>query len=74
METLVGSIIGILGIGALNLIVSFSLALFVAIRARNVRSPERGLLYRAMLQRLFRQPLSFVIPIGLAHPHVKSEH
>lgn len=60
------SVIGILGIGALNLIVSFSLAMFVAIRARDVRRTERGLLYRAMMQRLCNQPLSFVLPPGRA--------
>ncbi len=56
------SVVGILGIGALNLIVSFSLAMFVAIRARNVRPVERGLLYQAMIQRICHQPLSFILP------------
>ena len=62
--TWTATIVGILGIGALNLLVSFSLALFVAIRARKVRSPERGLLYRAIVKRLRQAPLSFVLPIG----------
>ena len=60
------SVIGILGIGALNLLVSFSLALFVAIRARNVRSSERGLLYRAIGRRLVQEPLGFILPVGRA--------
>jgi site-specific recombinase len=55
-------VIGILGIGALNVLVSFSLALFVAIKARNVRGPERNLFYRALLSRLVRSPFSFVLP------------
>jgi site-specific recombinase len=58
------SIVGILGIGLFNLLVSFSLALFVAIRARDVRSSERGLLYRAMTRRLWQEPLSFILPVG----------
>lgn len=62
LGTWMASIAGILGIGALNLGVSFSLALFVAIRARDLRSPERGLLYRAILLRACRQPASFVLP------------
>ena len=60
------SIVGILGIGVCNVGVSFSLALFVAIRARNVRSSERGLLYRAILGRLAQEPMSFILPVGRA--------
>ncbi len=60
------SVAGILGIGVCNVLVSFSLALFVAIRARNVRAPERGLLYRALAQRFGQEPLSFVLPVGRA--------
>lgn len=55
-------VIGILGIGALNILVSFSLAMFVAIKARNVRGPERNLFYRALIKRLLRSPFSFVLP------------
>ena len=57
--------ISILGIGLLNLLVSFSLALFVAVRARNVRGPELHLFYRALLKRLLKLPLSFVLPVGV---------
>ena len=57
-------VIGILGTGMLNLLVSFTLALWVAIRARNVRGPELQLFYRALISRLLRSPLSFVLPIG----------
>ena len=57
-------VIGVLGIGALNILVSFSLALFVAIRARNVRGPERQQFYRALVRRFLKSPLSFVLPIG----------
>lgn len=58
--------LGILGIGLLNILVSFGLALFVAIRARNVRGPERNLLFRALGRRVLKSPLSFVLPIGTA--------
>ena len=58
-------VIGILGIGLLNIAVSFSLALFVAIRARNVRGPELRLFYRALFKRLLKSPLSFVLPVGV---------
>ncbi len=61
----IGLVIGILGIGLLNILVSFSLALFVAIRARNVRGPERHAFFRALVGRVVQSPLSFVLPIGL---------
>ena len=54
--------LGILGIGAINIGVSFSLALTVAIRARNVRGPELTLFYEALANRLLRSPLSFLWP------------
>ncbi len=57
--------IGILGIGLLNVLVSFGLALFVAIRARDVRGPERNLFFRALGRRVLKSPLSFLLPIGI---------
>jgi len=48
----------------LNLLVSFGLALFVAIKARNVRGPKQHLFYRALAKRLLRSPFSFVLPLG----------
>ena len=57
--------IGIFGIGLLNILVSFSLALLVAIRARNLRGPERHQFYRAIAGRFFNSPLSFLLPIGV---------
>jgi site-specific recombinase len=59
--------VGILGTGLLNLGVSFALALWVAIRARNVRGPELHFFYRALLKRLLQSPLSFVLPVGTVH-------
>lgn len=60
----IGTVVGILGVGALNILVSFSLALFVAIKARNVRGVERRQFYRALVRRFLRSPLSFLFPIG----------
>jgi site-specific recombinase len=54
--------LGIIGIGLLNILVSFALALWVAIRARNVHGPELRLFYRALLNRLIKTPLSFFLP------------
>jgi site-specific recombinase len=56
--------VGILGTGLLNLGVSFTLALWVAIRARNVRGPELHFFRRALLKRLVQSPMSFVLPVG----------
>jgi site-specific recombinase len=55
------SIAGILSIGSMNLLVSFSLALWVALRSRQVRF-KHGLLLLAMLARRFWSgPLDFFI-------------
>ena len=67
-------VIGILGTGLLNILVSFSLALFVAIRARNVRGPELRLFYRALLKRLLKSPLSFVLPVGVVQSNNLTSH
>ena len=56
------AVMGIAGIGVINLGVSFALALFLAIRAREVRPPQRRLLYRAMVRQLIRKPGSFLLP------------
>ncbi len=57
--------IGILGIGLLNILVSFSLALFVAIRAQNLLWPDRREFYRSIVGRFLRSPVSFLLPIGV---------
>jgi site-specific recombinase len=49
-------------IGALNLLVSFTLALRLALRARGVKLQDRGLLYAALRQRLRQAPGSFIVP------------
>ncbi len=48
--------------GALNLGVSFFLAFKVALRSRGIRLTDRSRIYRAIRQRLWRAPLSFILP------------
>ena len=60
----VGTLVGILGIGVLNVLVSFGLAMFVAIRARNVRGPERNQFLAALASRLLKAPWTFILPMG----------
>jgi site-specific recombinase len=61
------AVIGIAGIGFMNVVVSFTLALMLAIRARGIQSPERRAIYEALWQRLRRQPFSFILPVGTAN-------
>lgn len=56
--------LGILCILAANFGVSFALALWVAFRARGVRSRELGLLLRALGTRLRRSPFEFLVPLA----------
>ena len=74
MPSTVWIVAGILGIGLLNIVVSFSLALFVAIRARNVRGPELSLFHRALLKRLLKSPFSFVLPVGVVQSASAESH
>jgi site-specific recombinase len=55
--------IGVLVILALNFGVSFTCAIFVALRARGVAHAGRRLL-RAVLSRFVRGPLPFLVPVG----------
>lgn len=54
---------GIPLIGFLNVTVAFSLALVTAIKSRNIKSIQRGSIYRALLRRFRTKPLSFVLPV-----------
>ncbi|RYZ72307.1 MAG: hypothetical protein EOP09_03390 [Proteobacteria bacterium] len=56
------AVIGILVCGFLNVLVAFSMSMFVAIRARKIKTPERELIYRALRERLRAHPLSFFYP------------
>lgn len=60
-QTLAVSIAGVIGIGLTNLLVSFGLALFVALRSRRVRFAKGWWLLRSLLLHLARRPLDFFI-------------
>ena len=63
----VTSVTGFLTIGAVNLVVSFSLALWVALRARKIRFEHGIRLLRALGRRFMAAPLAFFIgPSDLA--------
>ncbi len=56
------AVLGIAGIGLMNLTVSFSLAMFVATRACDIQQPERRKIYGAVARRAMREPWSFLFP------------
>lgn len=56
------SFLGVLLIGAVNLMVSFSLALFVALRSKEVRFFEWGRLTRLIIGHLMSHPFDFIWP------------
>jgi site-specific recombinase len=61
-QTAVTSALGVLSIGAVNLLVSFSLALFVALRSRQVRFTQWPALFKVLLSRFLAAPLDFFLP------------
>ena len=61
-QVMLTSLFGILCIGTANLLVSFGLALFVALRSRQVQFSRGGALVKALLSRLVQRPLDFFIP------------
>ena len=69
----VRSIVGILAIGTINLWVSFSLALFVALRSRQVQFRQGLPLAKAILSRFLRRPIEFFIPPKDAAPDIQSK-
>ena len=69
-----GTIVGIVGIGVLNLLVSFGLALFVAIRARDVRGPERNQFFEALAGRILKAPWTFILPLGPSVEESRAGH
>lgn len=60
------AVIGIFFIGAANVLVSFSMALWVAIRARGVQTSQQIAIRSAVLTRFRKEPLSFFMPVGSA--------
>jgi len=66
--------LGIAVIGLLNFGVSFTLALIVALRARDVPRGQRAALPGAVLRRFFRRPLEFFYPPKDAKPVDHGHH
>ena len=56
------AVMGVVSMSFLNLGVSFSLAMFVAIRAKRLNAPRRGKIYLALLARWKKNPLVFFVP------------
>jgi site-specific recombinase len=61
-QTSVLSVFGILSIGAVNLLVSFVLALTVALRSRQVSFKHRTQLLQSLAHRFWNRPVDFLIP------------
>lgn len=58
------AVVGIFFIGALNVGVSFGMALLVAIKARGINPPQRRAIRKAVVKRFFSSPFSFFLPVG----------
>lgn len=69
------SAIGVLLIGLANLVVSFSLALFVALRSKHVNFYEWGELMRMVFVHLITHPLDFLYPreTPIKYQHIDNE-
>ena len=61
-EILPWAVAGVIGIALVNLVVSFSLALYVALQSRRVGSAQILRLGMVLLRRLAQNPLAFVSP------------
>ena len=62
LNTILISILGIAGIGLMNFLVSFGLAIYVAILSRGVAFGKIGLLFRLIGRHLWRHPMLFFFP------------
>lgn len=69
LELALTSIAGFLSIGAVNLLVSFALALWVALRARKVRFTQGMSLVKIMGRRFLGAPIDFFIGPSLPLPY-----
>jgi site-specific recombinase len=68
------AVAGIAIIGPLNLLVSFAMAFMLAIKARSINTPQRRAIRKALRQRFFANPLSFVLPVGSTIQTKSSNH
>lgn len=73
-SAVISAVVGIAVIGLLNFGVSFALALFVALRARDVPRGEARTLPGAVLRRFVRRPLEFFYPPRDAGPPEATAH
>ncbi|RXZ44510.1 site-specific recombinase [Crenobacter cavernae] len=73
LSVLLWSVAGVALVGMTNLLVSFSLALWVALRSRKLRAREALPLVPAVIKRIFTQPLSFILPPPKAAPDAEPE-
>jgi site-specific recombinase len=65
-QTVQLSVLGLIGIGGMNLLVSFSLALWVALRSRKARFAQGRQLWQALFKRFLAGPRDFFIaPVTL---------
>lgn len=62
-SVLLAAVIGVMLIGLVNLVVSFSLALWVAMRSRGVPFKSVLSLLVPLLRRLIKHPLEFLLPV-----------
>lgn len=68
-DTALMSMLGIISIGSVNLLVSFGLALFVALKSRSARFNQKGAFIREMARRFLRTPGQFFLPPRHGHRH-----
>ena len=66
-------IMGVLGIGFLNFLVSFSLAFFVAVRSRGIRLKDYPGFLRILWKYFRSHPLDFIRPRKRRSNKVKNE-
>jgi len=60
--TMLRIFVSLLGIGVLNVTVSFALALYVALRSQNLHGAARRTIFKLLLVRFRKRPMSFVWP------------
>src|SRR5690606_1830056 len=65
--------IGVLGVGFVNFMISFSLAFYVALKSRNVRSPDVLEFLKAIANHFNSNPKDFLIPSENGDAKVEAE-